>query len=383
MTESRLEIERERLLRGEYELDEVPQAVYDDPQKPVFAYHRLNKIEQLYTPLLDRNRSKDDRPCWPNDSPFAVCLTHDVDHVTAYSPRQTVRGLFRMARHRDDLEFTQFAKSFVRNSGKLLRDSLKAASTEPDPYHCYERWLEMESEVGARSTFFFMPHEIRSPHFTDNDYRFDDSIVFDGTKQEVSDMISEIHSRGWEIGIHPTWKAATDETELRRQKKQIESVIGTKVVSARQHYLHYDLKETPAIQSSTGLKYDSSLGFNANVGFRFGTARPWQLYDWVNESRSNILEIPLIAQDVSLFRTNKGLGLDSETAVEYLKLLASKVKDVGGVLTLSWHPSYIINKEWRTAYERILKYLKQEGAWFATIRQLGDWWTDQEIGQLP
>jgi hypothetical protein len=218
-----------------------------------------------------------------------------------------------------------------------------------------------------------MPDNSNDIPYTDDNYKYDDAIIYDGEKKKVSQMITEIHDAGWEIGIHPTWNAATDEEELRYQKHQLESVIDSKIKSVRQHYLHYDIQETPSIHSSVGLKYDSSLGYNANIGFRFGTSYPWELYDWSARESSDILEVPLIIQDVGLFR-DRGLGLDRDTALEYIKMLTSRVKDVSGVLTISWHPSYIIRDEWLSVYKQVLQYLKHEGAWFTTIQQLGDWW---------
>ena len=95
-------------------------------------------------------------------------------------------------------------------------------------------------------------------------------------------MIREIDRQGWEIGLHSSWYSFDDVDELKRQKEALESALGHEVISIRQHYLHYDIRVTPVVQAAAGFKYDSTLGFNDNVGFRFGTCYPYHLYDLGN-----------------------------------------------------------------------------------------------------
>jgi hypothetical protein len=143
----------------------------------------------------------------------------------------------------------------------------------------------------------------------------------------------------------------------------------------RQHYLHYDIRTTPRVQSLAGFKYDSTLGFNDNIGFRFGTCYPWKLYDHKTANELAMVEIPLIIQDGALLSPDKGLRLDSQMALEYIFLLADRVKDVGGVLTLLWHPNEIINAEFVTTYANSLAYLNRQKCWMTTVNEIGDWWT--------
>ncbi len=374
MTTERLPLQDDELLRGVYELDDTPGEIGSDHRRQFFPFNRLNKLGKLYEPVLDYETNERAVSKWPSGKSFAVCLTHDVDHVTKYAPRQAYRNLRRTVTARNGRSSRKYVSDLARNGAKLVRDSARSVSSGTDPLHCYERWLEMEATVGATSTFFFMPNDTNRPHFTDNSYIYTDEVVFDGHASTVGEMMRDIHERGWEVGLHPTWNTVDDARELRDQKRQAESVIGAPIESVRHHYLHYDLSRTPTVQSAAGFRYDSTLGFNGNVGFRFGTSRPWHLYDWEAKQQSDIIEVPLIAQDVALFRPGTGLGLDRDTAVEYLKLLARRVKRVGGVLTLSWHPSYIRNDDWRETYETILAHLDDEGAWFGTVAEIGDWW---------
>ncbi|KHE90868.1 MAG: hypothetical protein SCABRO_03397 [Candidatus Scalindua brodae] len=191
-------------------------------------------------------------------------------------------------------------------------------------------------------------------------------------------MIKEIDRQGWDVGLHPSWYSFNDTGELKRQKEQLENVLGHEIVSIRQHYLHYDIRITPRVQSEAGFKYDSTLGLNDNIGFRFGTSYPWNLYDLEAENELPIIEIPLIVQDNALLHSNKGMRLDEDTAFQYVIQMADSVERVGGVLTLLWHPNTIVRQDWWNLYLRALNYLKQKQVWFASVKEIGEWWTQNK-----
>lgn len=242
-----------------------------------------------------------------------------------------------------------------------------------DQLHCYERWLKAEKQCGAHSTFFFWPglKAVTKRHHTDCAYELYDTLVFDNQKCTVAEMIQEIDRQGWEIGLHPSWYSFDDADELKRQKEALEKAIGHEIVSVRQHYLHYDIRVTPAVHVAAGFKYDSTLGFNDNVGFRFGTSYPWHLYDLKSEKELSIMEIPLIIQDGAMLNPDKGMRLDEDTAFKYVEQITKAVEKVGGVLTLLWHPNHILKKDWWNLYLRTLKHLQEKEAWFGTVGEIG------------
>ena len=71
----------------------------------------------------------------------------------------------------------------------------------------------------------------------------------------------------------------------------------------------------------------------------------------------------------------KGLRLNLEMAFNDIVLRVERVKDVGGVLTLLWHPNQIVNSEYVKLYKKSLKYLQGQNCWMTTVKEIGDWWT--------
>lgn len=367
-------LDGQKLIRGCYEAERLPDDLSSVSYVPDFAYNALNPLGLLYRPIVDEKylAGGSPKPVWPGGRPFAVCLTHDVDVVSLYSFRQISR--IRTRNFMADNSLAIKARSLVGWGIDALRAAIEINAK--DPLHCYERWLEVEKQVGARSTFFFWPgwSAIGRHHHSDCAYELSDRIVFDRQKCTVIEMIREISRKGWEIGLHPSWYSFDDVDEMKRQKEALENILEKDVVSVRQHFLHYDIRVTPKIQADAGFKYDSTLGFNDNIGFRLGTSYPWRLYDLKTETQLSITEIPLIIQDGALLLKTKGLRLDAETAFQYIVQIAQEVKNVGGVLTVLWHPQYIINADWWNLYRRMLNYLQEQDALFCSVEEAGSFW---------
>ncbi len=359
-----------KLLQGHYEAESLPKDFSPERIVPDFAFNVLNPLGLLYHPVVDEDylARGGKKPDWPEGKPFAVCLTHDVDMVTLYSYRQVCRGGSQAFVRAED--WTRKTKAMLAFSRDCSVTILRKRST--DPLHCYERWLEIEEKAGAHSTFFFWPgwSSIGKHHDSDCSYELTDRIIFDGQNCIVAEMIREIARQGWEIGLHASWYSFDDADEMRRQKDALEAALGHDVVSVRQHFLHYDIRVTPRVQAEAGFRYDSTLGFNDNVGFRFGTSYPWRLYDLKAETELPITEVPLIIQDGALLNPVKGMRLDEDTAFQYVMQIAKAVEEVGGILTLLWHPNAVLNPAWWNFYLRTLEYLQERNAWFGGVRDV-------------
>jgi len=355
------------MLKGVYESEWNPGDM--DDNNISFGRNISNLSGSLYSPILDESDifGQYEMPTWPQNKEFAVCLTHDVDYVTKYSVTQAVRkGINRVLA-------SESTRRKIHFSLKCFYDSVNSLMySGQDPFHTYERWMEIEDRYGAKSTFFFMAGNTKNRHRTDHAYKLTDSVEFQGQPMSVQDMINILNDNGFEIGLHPTWYTYNDPDQLVNQKNKLEDVINEEVRSVRQHNLHYDIQQTPKAHSQAGFDFDSTIGFNNNVGFRYGTSHPWKLYDLEDETPLNVIEIPLIAQDVTLFR-NRDLNLNKEIALEYMDMLSSRVKQVGGVFTLSWHPNTIENDLYVDTYIETLEMLSDKGAWFGTMSEIGDW----------
>jgi len=367
-----------KIARGEYEaqlLDRYGQECYRATSANFSLAHREHP---LYRPWADENglRGGASRPCWPDGARFAVCLTHDADNVASLNPRMHWRTIISRSRYLRNERDARAARAFQASLVRLAR-SLNPFRGH-DPVDRYEQWLAMESEVGAKSTFLFLPDHYGRPHYTDGGYRYGDRIRFDGQRCSVAEMMREIHRRGWEVGLHASWQAYDCVDEIRRQKDQVEAAIGAEVESVRHHHLHFDVRCTPRVHHEAGFRVDSSLGFNDNIGFRCGTCYPWPLHDLQSNVELDVLELPLIIQDKCLVDV---LACGSEElAMEWADRIIERVRAVGGVLTLLWHAGRLGQPLYEKVYRRILKRVCDTGGYFGTMADIARRWFARGVG---
>ena len=88
-----MHIDVEKLLKGLYEAEALPKDFTPERIAPDFGFNILNKSGILYKPMIDEQYLNNGgvKPTWPDRKSFAVCLTHDVDHVSLHSLRQWIR----------------------------------------------------------------------------------------------------------------------------------------------------------------------------------------------------------------------------------------------------------------------------------------------------
>ena len=136
--------------------------------------------------------------------------------------------------------------------------------------------------------------------------------------------MNEVAQAGFDVGLHGSSASATDARLLSAQRAVLEDAIGGEVQTIRQHWLHWDVRATPAAQAAAGFSADSTLGFNRNVGFRAGTSFPFFLSTPDPFDAVDVLEVPLIAQEAALFGAH-ALGLDESSAREAVQTLVDRV----------------------------------------------------------
>jgi peptidoglycan/xylan/chitin deacetylase (PgdA/CDA1 family) len=266
----------------------------------------------------------------------------------------------------------------VRRMIESLRAlTIPLSKTRIDPLWHYEDWLKLEDRYGFRSTFFFFPSHVAKPSVWDAAYHFDDHVRFAGRSMRVRDMMQVIQRAGWDVGLHGSYYSATEPGILGDERSQIERVIGERVISIRQHWLHYDILRTPRLQAEAGLLCDSTQGFNRNIGFRAGTSFPYWCWDHESQSSLPVLEIPMHIMDGALFTTN-ALEYNLELAIHHCVQLLDRVAKVGGCLTLNWHPNYLNDDKWWSVYETLLEEAARRNAWGCSVGQLYSWWTQRE-----
>jgi peptidoglycan/xylan/chitin deacetylase (PgdA/CDA1 family) len=307
-------------------------------------------------------------PPVPQGYRFIACLTHDVDHpsIRQHKWDHTMFGFLYRA-------IAGSSKDFIRRRISIRNLLVNWAAALRLPFvHLHlakdfwcdfdDRYLELEK--GLRSTFFVIPFSDcpgKGPTGPAPSYR----AAAYGAK-DIADTISKLVARGCEVGLHGIdgW---VDSSRGRKELEEIRRLTGESEIGVRMHWLYFD-EHSPAALEKAGAAYDSTSGYNEDVGYRAGTT---QVFKPVQASQ--LLELPLHVMDTALFYPAY-LDLSQAEAMKLIRQMADNAVRLGGCLTINWHDrSTAPERCWDECYRGLLRDLKARGAWFATAREAVDW----------
>ena len=302
---------------------------------PYYASQNRNIFEPVVSNYLVNQGF---RLSYPDNKPFAVCLTHDIDTVyTSILSKglSTIRNLKKG-------NFRQAFNSILQMRSKKL------------PLCNFSAIMDLEEKYDAKSTFFFMAENPGERDYTYNITDFEPEI-------------RTINNRGWEVGLHGGHTSYLDSGEMIRKKKRLEQITRKPVIGYRNHYLRFKVPQTWEYLSQAGFMYDSTLGYADCAGFRNGMCHPFRPYNLEKKRGIEIIEIPLIVMDCTLDETY--MRLDEPSKWEFVKSLIDRVAACHGVFTVLWHNTYMTEKNFQF-YEKLLKYCHEKNAWLTTGREI-------------
>lgn len=290
---------------------------------------------------------------WPSGKRYGVCLTHDIDEI-----KKTYQWITFPARFLYKLDFR-------RMKGQIRSGKEKIIGIEP--FWTFPALMQLEKDMHVRSSLYFLNEQSQCKLFHPKSWRHHGRrYEFSNTK--LQPVFEQLKMGGWDIGLHGSFDSYQERGKLAEEKRYLEQIIKNKVIGIRQHNLNLKIPETWIHQESAGLKYDTTLGFNNAVGFRCGYCYPFSPVDLKEEKILNIVEIPLIIEDLPYFRLK-----DRETT---FSAILQKVIKVHGVLTLLWHHSVFNENEfpgWGMAYKNMIEQCLNHEGWVTSGSEIYEW----------
>ena len=237
--------------------------------------------------------------------PFATCLTHDVDYLQS---AWKVAGISALRK------------------GNILR-LVRLAYQKLAQNDAWFNLLQVEQELEklqARATFFFLPKSAKSEGHPNADY--------DIASAAVQAEISRLVSAGHEIALHGSHGTGTSAAQLLGEREKIPAPVQ----GNRFHYLRFDPGASPAVLLSSGITYDSSLGFPEHYGFRHSYCHPFRLFSFKERAMQETWELPLNLMDITLHHP-RYLQLAPRHVMPAVTPLLNEIIRFHGVFTLLWH----------------------------------------------
>jgi hypothetical protein len=278
---------------------------------------------------------------YPEDKPFAVCLTHDIDVVYTSVSEKAVSAV----RH------------LQKGSPSGFMRSLSQMRSRRSPRWNFKDIMALEEIYDAKSSFYF-----KAETEGERDYEY--------CIEDFSSVLGDIIDHECEVGLHGGHTTYTNPEEMKSKKTRLEKILNKKVTGYRNHFLRFKVPETWEYLHEAGFVYDTTLGYVDHIGFRSGMCHPFNPFNLKTGKPIGILEIPLIIMDSTL---DKYMKIDARSAWEMLKKLIDTVSQNKGVLTLLWHNTYIIGDK-RNFYEKILQYCAGKNAWMTSGEEIIAWW---------
>jgi hypothetical protein len=287
-------------------------------ERPILDEHGL-AFRQALTSFL---------PGWaPEPSSLRLKLTHDIDDVG-------IPFSFR----------TALSHTLKRHSPSAsLRDIFAAGSPAlPTELGLVCKLAEISRSRGLHSAFFWKASELT---------RYDSGYRLDHPK--IRRVIESLRSNDFELGVHPGYETFLNSQNLAREVEALKASLGVTFPGGRQHYLRWK-PQTWLDWETCGLRYDSSVGFAEQFGFRAGTAFPFRPWCWTEDRELNLVELPLVLMDCTPVKYMR-IGL--RPGLERIRALVRRLQKTGGVFTLLWHNAPLMDPDYESWYEEVLNLL--------------------------
>jgi len=268
---------------------------------------------------------------------FTVCLSHDVDRI------------------KKNLQFvTHFLKSLKNMDIESAIYQMRSLF-QRSHYWNFDKIMEIEKRFGLRSTFFFLNETYPFHPLKISSWRLSLGY-YDLFEPNLQRAIRELDSQGWEVGLHGSYLSFKDIDLLKKEKSDLESIIGHPVLGVRQHYLNID-QHTWTRQAEAGFLYDASFGLTNDIGFKENRFHPFKPI-----SNRHFYVVPLALMDACVMRKKNPL----EEAMNVFRVAEEK----GACLVLNWHQRMFNEKEfpgYMDMYLRLIEEFRSRKAHFSTI----------------
>ena len=308
-----------------------------------------NKLNFLYRPIVDEYIEilwAAMKRVWPRlnkpEKMGRLIITCDVDDPYERwikSPALLVQGVAGALLRRRSISH---AIRRVRNA-YFSRKGIY----EYDPYWIFDSYMNMCEKYGHSVKFFFIARS--------GSTQFDCMYSLD--EHRIQNLLSKISSRGHEIGMHGSFNTYHDRIALMEERRVLVAACenagaNPSVMENRQHYLRWDVSETPTHLDEAGFYYDSSGSYADMPGFRFGTSRSFPMWSWMHHKSLKLRQRPLIVMDGSIVYY-LGLGY-SEEALDLINKLKIRSLKYGGDFVLLWHNTMISTVEEERFFMRLI-----------------------------
>ena len=285
---------------------------------------------------------------WPSlqrrSRQFKLLASHDVDRPSRFAFCSWLGVLGVMG-----VEVMKRGNFLLALKGPILRLQSHRKISPKDPYNTFSWIMDQSERYGLQSAFYFICG--RTNQKMDADYEIEHPAI--------QKLLLEIHLRGHEIGLHPSFETYLDPQRLLAEALRLKQIckklnIVQKYFGGRMHILRWRTPTTMLAWENAEMHYDSTLGHGDMVGFRCGTCHEYSAFDPVEKKELKLRIRPLIVMDRTLLDPMY-MNLSHTAALDVARGLKNCCKQFNGNFTLLWHNHAFAEMNQRSLYEAILR----------------------------
>jgi hypothetical protein len=264
---------------------------------------------------------------------FRFIPTYDIDQAWAYLHKGYLRNTGALVK--------KIFSGQYKNASEHMKVLLRKV---PDPFDSYSFQFELQAKYKLKPIYFIHPGTYG---------RFDKNISL--KNKYFRNLINDLSAKG-EIGLHPSYRSATEPGLIEKEKHQLEEACGLKINKCRYHFLRLSYPESYRDLISCGITDDYSLGWVEDIGFRAGTSREFPFYDLEKEQITLLAIHPFIMMEGAL-GTHR--HLNAEESLREIIAQIDIVKANGGDYICLWHNEILGSSAkwagWRTVFEEMIR----------------------------
>jgi hypothetical protein len=179
------------------------------------------------------------------------------------------------------------------------------------------------TERNATSTLFVVPQRA---HRRDPNYSLGD----------IASILRDAAQRSFPVEIHGSYTSSIEARTLLPEAVELRRILQRAPTGNRQHWLRFGKTEDlfRSVEEAE-LRFDSSVGFTDQVGFRNGASFAFPPYNFQEERPYEFLEIPLAIMDGSLVEQSRVRSERPQFLAD--RVLAESRKRGWGGISILWH----------------------------------------------
>ncbi|MFC2088123.1 DUF7033 domain-containing protein [Calditrichota bacterium] len=299
-------------------------------------YRKAKKTNQATIRILN----------WPQAEDFGVAFTHDVDITRGVSVKDHMLAKGKMV---------LYGLAAISDKKIQLKKGIDEKNRNVWSFNEIQNFYKQRN---WKATFFFIAKILEGGH-----------LRYNIATEKFEQLFKSLKSNGHEIALHPSLKSFENPKNYVEEKKKLEKYSASKIEGMRQHYLRAKFPRLWEIADRSELKYDSTLGYNFQVGFRSGTCFAHQVFNYSKDRQLNLVEYPLAFFEYNLPEQ----GIDEKKSIAVINSLIKQVEKYSGLLTVLLHPSNFLQKPYQHYWQYLTAKLQKKKVYVATLADHLTW----------